>query len=645
MPRHICLSNSNLLANLDACGWLRDLYWPTIGEPNHILGYPCRTGLAVDGQFHWLDDSCNPKVSWTNPQSSVAEVSWKFPWVGVEVQMRAAVHPDLACFVRQLTVFNHTDQTRNVSLFLHHDFRIAESDIGDTVFFHPGIRALVHHKREFWFACGSFRLLPPVVQYSCGVKAFGGAEGTWRDAEDSHLEMNAIAQGSVDSTLALQAEAPPQGHASFGVWLAAASTLEQSEELARKLTNLDCGNLLEESGGEFQRYLKRFSIAEPVHKPCTDAFARAVQVIRCHTAHTGGIVAANDTDILQSARAHYSYVWPRDGAIISVALARAGQPEAGWRFLEFCRPLITPERPYFLQKYGPTGTVGASWHPWIEHGREIVPFQEDGTALTLWCAGELLRADSPLPPRDWFDEFITPMADFLESYRDPDTHLPLPSYDPWEERRGIHAWTCGAVIAGLGAAADIAKCYGTGKAAFWRQAKEECTAAVRQHFYNHELKRFARTVGLDEKKEVWQDTTPDASIAGLYLFNPSLVDDPLLAETMSQVFSSLEVRTPIGGIARNVGDYYFRVTDDLETVPGNPWIICTLWAARWAAARGDYLEARHRVEWAIAHASTAGLLPEQLHPFSGEPLAVQPLAWSHAELILAMLESGLLKLN
>ena len=40
-----------------------------------------------------------------------------------------------------------------------------------------------------------------VHHYAIGVSRAHGAEGTWRDAEDGVLEMNPIAQGSVDSTI------------------------------------------------------------------------------------------------------------------------------------------------------------------------------------------------------------------------------------------------------------------------------------------------------------------------------------------------------------------------------------------------------------------------------------------------------------
>jgi len=42
-----------------------------------------------------------------------------------------------------------------------------------------------------------------ISSWATGVKEFHGAEGTWRDAEDGQLGRNLIAQGSVDSTMAL----------------------------------------------------------------------------------------------------------------------------------------------------------------------------------------------------------------------------------------------------------------------------------------------------------------------------------------------------------------------------------------------------------------------------------------------------------
>jgi GH15 family glucan-1,4-alpha-glucosidase len=69
-------------------------------------------------------------------------------------------------------------------------------------------------------------------------------------------------------------------------------------------------------------------------------------------------------------------------------------------------------------------------------------------------------------------------------------------------------------------------------------------------------------------------------------------------------------------------------------VPGNPWIICTCWLAEYHIAAAQTIEELHRgrqlLEWVVKHASPSGMLAEQMHPLTGEPLSIAPLTWSHA---------------
>ena len=48
----------------------------------------------------------------------------------------------------------------------------------------------------------------------------------------------------------------------------------------------------------------------------------------------------------------------------------------------------------------------------------------------------------------------------MSQYRDPQTGLPAPSYDLWEERRGISAFTVGTVFGGLTAASLFCTVFG-----------------------------------------------------------------------------------------------------------------------------------------------------------------------------------------
>ncbi len=58
----------------------------------------------------------------------------------------------------------------------------------------------------------------------------------------------------------------------------------------------------------------------------------------------------------------YSYVWPRDGALVANALDLAGYPEVSQGFFRFVARIIEPQG-YLLHKYNPDGTPASSWHP------------------------------------------------------------------------------------------------------------------------------------------------------------------------------------------------------------------------------------------------------------------------------------------
>jgi GH15 family glucan-1,4-alpha-glucosidase len=66
----------------------------------------------------------------------------------------------------------------------------------------------------------------------------------------------------------------------------------------------------------------------------------------------------------------------------------------------------------------------------------------------------------------------------------------------------------------------------------------------------------------------------------------------------------------------------------------NLWFISTLWLADYFLEKADrekgLPDALELLNWVADHALASGVLPEQLHPHTGEPLSVSPLNWSHA---------------
>ena len=235
-------------------------------------------------------------------------------------------------------------------------------------------------------------------------------------------------------------------------------------------------------------------------------------------------------------------------------------------------------------------------------------------------------------------------AEFMVRYRHERTKLPQPSYDLWEERRGVHTFTVATVVAGLRAAANFAQAFGeTELAAKYFSVADEIKAAMRQHLFHRDLNRFAKMASPKPDGGYQLDTTIDASLVALWYFGVFAPDDPLVESTMQAVRDRLWVNTSVGGLARYENDAYHQVEHhDLQNVPGNPWFICTLWWAQYLIARArrteDLTSALSILQWVADHAVPSGVLAEQVNPYTDEPLSVSPLTWSHAAFITAALE-------
>jgi GH15 family glucan-1,4-alpha-glucosidase len=162
-----------------------------------------------------------------------------------------------------------------------------------------------------------------------------------------------------------------------------------------------------------------------------------------------------------------------------------------------------------------------------------------------------------------------------------------------------------------------------------------------KYLWNDDLGRFCRMAartasGYD------LDMTVDASMYGIFAFGALPVDSPKVAATMKAIKDQLLVKTKIGGVARYTNDYYHRVSSDIANVPGNPWFICTMWLAQYqiecAKTEDELHEALNILNWVASRALPSGVLAEQVNPYTGEPMSVSPLTWSHASYITCIIE-------
>ena len=220
-------------------------------------------------------------------------------------------------------------------------------------------------------------------------------------------------------------------------------------------------------------------------------------------------------------------------------------------------------------------------------------------------------------------------------FRHPELKLPAPSWNLWEDRRGIHTFTCAAVGGALQAAANFALLFGDeGRYENYKQTADEIIEAMREHLYSAQLGRFLRALQFNGDEYFEPDQTIDASLFGAFYFGAFDAADEMVRGTMRAVEKHLWVNTEIGGVARFERDGYMRVSEDYAKVPGNGWFVCTLWLAEYriAVAKSKVVlrGALEILEWTARRALRSGVLAEQVHPLDGSPVSVSPLTWSHS---------------
>lgn len=548
MARDLVFGNGTFYVAMDRRGLIRELCWPVVGAPNHLAGRKIRLGIRRDnGWFSWLGDQGWSVRQWYEGEVGVTE------WLGFGMRVMRMTEMSGSAFYQKF----YCDLDEELMFYQAHDLRIGETDIGDTCFYVDGNdQMMVHFKNDVAVGFFGRGLTGRLDQVACGLNGVMGLEGTWRDAEDGVLSGKPIEQGSVDSVFGIRVK---------GEWTAHFA-VDRTVEGVANLRDNPTPTPPQTWGGKM---------------PALALMSE--RVILANSGEGGRVVAAIDSDIMENNRSNYAYVWMRD-AVLTATVLDDKVDLAG--FVPEC-----DHDSFIWQKYHPLGHRGSTWHPWV--GENSFPYQMDETALLVSYCNR--TGQSVELAENW--------VGLLQEAIGEDG-LPRPSWDLWEERFGIHFWTCATVAQAF---------FDSGR----EQSGRELVEAMSEHFHPVEG-RIPRRLG---------DGVVDASVLAGCLWCQEL-RAKFLDQAVEMVERYLLMDTNCRGVARYEGDYYCRVR---EGYPGNPWVICTMWLARayWLQGRKD--EADDLLVWCEDLASLSGMLSEQYHPDTREPLSVCPLTWSHAE--------------
>ena len=637
MPRDIPVSNGSLLVNFDHDYQIRDVCFPYIGQENHSSGRPFRVGVWADGEYAWLGAGWRTDLRYRD-QSLVTDVRLESDSLGLALRCADTIDLDLNVYVKKIEVTNLLDRDREVRLFFNHDFNLYGNDLGGTAYFDPRSRSIIHYKlhRYFLISCRADDEWG-VRDFNCG-RRYPAGEDPEAEIRSGELGGSPSAWGSPYSTLGIRIDVPARGANTAWYWMAAGRTYAEVADLNLVVHRQTPEVLIDRTAKYWATWIRRPAPGlERLPKPITDIFNRSLLVLRTQIDNHGAIIAATDSDIIRFGKDTYAYVWGRDGAFVAAALAKAGYSRACMKYFDFCAQVLSDEG-YFFQHYNPDGSLASNWHPWLVDGEEVLPIQEDSTALTLWSLWIHYQCLNDIEcVRPLYRKLVTKAADFLLRYRDPETLMPLPSYDLWEERYAVHAYTVASVIAGLRAAAHFAELFhDDALAATYRAAAEAMAAGIRKYFYDEGLGRYARS-GTRVAGGYRLDQTIDISLLSLATLGVLEHDDARMQATAAAVKAQLWVGTGIGGCARYAGDVYQRPADSPDGIPGNPWFISTLWLGEYFIDRAQDLAQLQAtlpyLEWCGENALPSGVLAEQVHPLNGSPLCVSPLTWSHSAFV------------
>ena len=307
--------------------------------------------------------------------------------------------------------------------------------------------------------------------------------------------------------------------------------------------------------------------------------------------------------------ASWRYVWPRDAAMIALALSRTGHTNDALMVMQFLQRQL-PAGGIFQARYLPDGSG-------VPDSRGE---QTDSTGWVLWAVSRMM---DDLPAGGGQAEFLSQLRPLIDGstraalrITDRPGGLPKPSQDYWEVHDDrLSLGTAAPLAFGLEAAAKLQNALGNTELA---GASQERADLLRSS--------IDREFGKDGYPRYLGDDEPDTSIA--FLLPPFTARaDPKIVKAWRNAADKM-VR-PAGGLAPGAGWKGNAIS----------WTPPTAIFALTAASIGDRPTADRWLTWLNEHRTRYGALPESVLK-NGDLSGPAPLAWTDAFVLLAVQALG-----
>lgn len=638
MAKEIVLGNENLILTYDSNLCIRDIYFPHIGEENHLEEDKNRIGFWIGGKFSWVDEEWKKNIKYMK-DSLVADISASTEYLNIKIKEKSTVHYKKNIFLREIEVENLNKEDKEIIVFFHHNLKLYGKNKNNTGLYDPITKGIIQYKKRRYFIFNG--MVDGQSMYEYNIENITLGEGyNYKDAEDGKLEMNSIAQGRINSLFSLKTVIKGNSKKVFYYWLGAGKNFEDMRELNNFILSKGVESLINETDNFWKNFInKRELNFSDLDYKFKELFKISIMIIKSHVNENGALISSVDYEHVQFNRDTYNYVWPREAALGAMALDKAGYTEISRRIFKFLSGLIT-KGGFFWNKYHANGSMASNWHPWAVKGELQLPIQEDQTAMLLIALYKHYKISKDMKfIEDIYDVLIEPAVGFLVEYISEETKMPFSCYDIWEEKKGIHFYTIASIYEALIVSKEFIEIFDRDG------LKDKIDKSINylnnliEKFWFEEEKRFVITITEDENTECKKDLKYDSSILLTLLFDNfyDKYKDRLLL-TSGKTVDELWIKSEIGGMARFKNDRYHQLTRDIKNIPGNPWIYTTLLAGFYYLKIDNFEKVKEIFDWVEDKALDSGILAEQVHPHTGESISIAPYVLSHSMYILLINE-------
>lgn len=619
------IGNGEMLAKVRADGAMTEAFYPSIGFFRHLI-------QSQFGVYQREKDECvwfAPPEFQTEQRyledTNVLQTSYLRP--GLRARVVDFVHPDICGAVRTLEVQNTSDEPVTLDLFHTEASSVADhkGEFGYNVAYynrlgnhvvryrgHPWDKAI--EAQVVWLISGQ----PQPDTYQCGVSYQGEGDtiDAFLDVRDGALAENRYAFGDptgATSALMWRRRLEPQQTCSITVLLVSGMTLFDAEDALNTLAARQPSQLLGETVTYWRGWLETGKRSLPnLHDArLEELYLRSILLLKLlQDRKYGSLIAA------PTLSPDYRYCWPRDAVYLAWSLDRCGYHEEARKFYRWCKRTQMHDGLWYQNHY-------------TDGRRHWAGIQVDQVATINWGIWQHfdLTRDRSFLVEMW--PTVQRAANYLLARTDPDVKLVYSEQDLWEETGGYLTYTNASAVAGLHAAASVAREVGQETdGARWRAAGDALKRQIYAKLVQDEY--FVGELNPKQHFHMRKDYLLDISNLGLAVpFRVVPPDCPEMVRTVQLLEEAVDY--PIDGVGRYPSDLF---------VGGNPWSLSAIWLGLYFAEVGQVDEVYRHVNWCLKHAMLHDLIPEQSDKHTGAPASAAPLAWSHAWIIILLQELG-----